>query len=193
MIRLLMFALSACMFCGCAPPPAPPMAFRGTAIVPPMTLPAQSFTDQTGSPFSLAADSTVTVLAFGYANCTTMCPTVLASMHGTAAQLGDDGSRVRFGFVTIDPERDDEQALQARLEQFGAGFFGLRYGPEGDQLLQQLGVGVERQEATDDGTYDYDHSGSLFLLDAQGLYRVHHAFGAKPEDVAHDLRLLLTP
>jgi len=177
------FALASCT-------PPRQATFKGTAIDPPDPLPAQSFTDHAGNPFPIAAPGKATMLAFGYATCSTMCPSVLATFTGTDAQLGENVERVRFGFITIDPERDTPEALADRLNQISNKILGLRYGPEGDGLLKQLGVGVEKVDQNGE-SYEYNHSGSIFLLDSTGAYRVHHGFGAKPEDVAHDLRLLL--
>lgn len=167
-----------------------PLVFKGTEIRPPQELPAQSFTDQAELPFSLGEPGKVTILAFGYANCKTMCPGILATWHGTLGHLERDAKNVRFGFVTIDPKRDSATALDTRMNEVGGGFYGLRYGPEGEALLKILGVGFTKTDEEGDG-YEFDHSGSTFLLDEQGRYCVHHGFGTSAEDLAHDVKLLL--
>ena len=46
------------------------------------------------------------VTLFGYTHCPDVCPTGLTEMGKWAEELGPDAEKLRFIFVTVDPERD---------------------------------------------------------------------------------------
>jgi len=69
---------------------------------------------------------------------------------------------------TIDPERDTPAALEPYLRAFGGGLVGL-YGSVAARapLERSLGALAERREGPA-GSYRFEHSATLYLLDAQG-------------------------
>jgi protein SCO1/2 len=95
-------------------------------------------------------------------------------------------------FVTVDPQRDDQAALQRYVAAFGGGLTGLR-GEDAalEPLLQSLGAArrVEPRAGTD---YAVDHSATLFYINARGSFS---AVFTPPFDYARlrdDLAALIT-
>ena len=58
------------------------------------------------------------VMFFGFTHCPDVCPTTLADMAQAMRQLGADADRVQVLFVTVDPERDTQEALARYVTAF---------------------------------------------------------------------------
>ncbi len=68
----------------------------------------------------------VTLLFFGYTNCTDECPATMYNAARVLKQMGAAAARVRVVFVTVDPDRDTPAVLAKYTSQFGPNFVGLR-------------------------------------------------------------------
>ncbi len=146
---------------------AVPQLASGTALPQPRQLPAFSLTDHDGAPFGKAElAGRPSLVFFGFTHCPDVCPMTLAQM----AQLRRDPalSGLRLVFVTVDPERDDTEALRRYVNAFGEGFTGLRGGHDAlDPLLQGLGVAHSVHQLPGGG-YTVDHSAALYYLNSRG-------------------------
>jgi protein SCO1 len=129
----------------------------------------------------------VVVVNFGFTHCPDLCPTTLASLARALTLLGADASRVQVLFVTIDPERDTRQALAAYVSAFDPRFLGLR----GDaaatrQMARNYRVFYQRVGES------FDHSAGSYVSDTQGRARLFLRQSLSPEDMAYDIRQLLS-
>ncbi|MCP4537913.1 MAG: SCO family protein [Chloroflexi bacterium] len=173
---------------------SPPLSFRGNELSSPIEATDFTLTDQHGQPFRLSEQQgQVVLLFFGYASCPDVCPTTLGIWKQAYAELGDDAERVRFVFVTVDPERDTQERMKVHLALFNPNFIGLTGTPEElEPVYQVYGVVHEKQPMPDSGLgYQVTHTASAYLIDADGYWRVRHLFGTPAEDLAHDIRQLL--
>ena len=92
----------------------------------PRPAPPLRLVEHGGRAFDLAAErGKVVLLFFGYTHCPDICPTTLADWRRVHAALGADTSRVRFVFVTTDPERDTPEVAQQYARQFHPAIIGL--------------------------------------------------------------------
>lgn len=108
----IVLASSALALSGCAAHASLP----AYSAVPDFTL-----TDQTGAPFSSAAqlEGLVWIADFIFTNCTGPCPRMTSQMHQVQTGLtGVDG--VRLVSFTVDPERDTPPVLAAYASRFEA-------------------------------------------------------------------------
>jgi protein SCO1/2 len=129
---------------------------------------------------------------FGYTQCPDVCPTTLADLASAVRKLGPDGSRVQVLFVTVDPKRDNAQLLKNYVGAFDPRFLGLR----GDAAAtaaatKEFRVFAAEREGKTAESYTVEHSAQTFAFDPEGRLRLVIAYGAAPEDIAADLRLLL--
>jgi protein SCO1/2 len=176
---------------------APP-AFHGAALEPPAPAPALRLPVAAPAPrdtFDLAratADSGRAALVFfGYTHCPDVCPTTLHDWARVRRLLGDDAARVRFLFVTVDPERDTPAAVAryvAAVDPAILGLAGTR--AEVDAAQRAWGVASYRDGGGGDA-YTVAHPAQVFAVDRAGRLRLTYALGARPDDVAADLRRLL--
>jgi len=167
---------------------------RGQEVNPPRPIPELSARDHRGREFRLAEQrGNVVVLFFGYTTCPDVCPATLARWKRVGEQLGKDADRVRFVFVTVDPERDTAVKVKAYLELFSPDFVGL-VGTE--QELQPLyrAFGAAYEKVPQPGSaagYLVAHTAAVPVVDIQGRWRLWLGPQTSVDDYVHDLRALL--
>jgi protein SCO1/2 len=62
---------------------------------------------------------------FGFTQCPAVCPTTLARAAQAKKLMGRDGERLQVIFITLDPERDTPQMLDAYVKAFDPSFEAL--------------------------------------------------------------------
>jgi protein SCO1/2 len=172
---------------------ARPHEFQGSVIDPPA--PARDFTliDQAGKPFTLSqARGSLVLLFFGYTNCPDVCPVTLTDFKKIKEQLGAQAERVKFVFVTTDPERDTPERIATYLENFDPAITGLT----GDlatleKVWQDYGVYRVKVEGHDHSDYTVDHSSRLYAIGPDGKLHLTFTFGTSPEAMTGDVQALL--
>ena len=169
-------------------------AFRGSELEEPAPVPDFVLTDQHGQPFRLSDQlGQVVLLFFGYTQCPDVCPTTLATWKRVHEALGDDASRVRFVFVTVDPERDTAERLGMHVNAFNPDFVGLTGSSEDLEAVYDV-FDVYYEKDTSSGSaagYLVNHTATTFVLDPEGQWRLRETFGTEVDDVVHDVQQLL--
>ncbi len=153
-----------------------------------------SLTDHNGQARRLADfRGKAVVLFFGYTQCPDVCPTTLSTMRDAMKLLGEDAKRVQVLFVTVDPARDTPALLAQYVPAFDSGFLGL-YGDEKTiaALAKDFKVFYAKQPGSTPGSYSIDHSTGSYAFDPQGKLRLLLRHGETPQNVAADLKLLLS-
>lgn len=134
----------------------------------------------------------VVVVFFGFTQCPDVCPGTLAELAQVKQELGPAGERVQGVLVTLDPERDTPEVLQAYVANFGADFVALRGSLEQTQAAaKEFKVFFAKSPGKTEGSYSIDHTAGSFVFDAQGRVRLFERYGAGPEALKKDLGLLL--
>lgn len=162
-----------------------------TGLVSPLEF---QLTNQDGQPVT-AADyrHDVVLLYFGYTECPDECPTTLATLANALHILGPRSSQVRVLFVSVDPQRDSTAVLKRYVSNFGPEFVGLR----GDSaqltdLSKRYRIAYHYEKPDKDGNYEVDHSSAVFVFDGSGQARLLGQSDNTAQQVASDLRRLLT-
>jgi protein SCO1 len=108
------------------------------------------------------------VVYFGYTFCPDVCPTTMMEIAGTLAALGSRADVVQAIFITVDPQRDTPVILNDYLKSFDPRIVGLS-GSRAQiaAAAKTLRVFYERRDL-DNGTYVYDHSAYIYLIDPEG-------------------------
>ena len=180
---------------------------EGQAIEPAKTLPTFHIARVDGSLFATGPrGDTLTVLFFGYTHCPDICPTTLADWARVHGQLGADTTRVRFVFVSIDPERDTPMIAQQYASRFRRAFIGLAPAPAiATQMVQAFGVAIipDAAQAAPSGvgpradahahgaTPLIGHSSQALLLDTHGRMIALYPPGTRWQALLADLKALL--
>ncbi|MFQ5707870.1 MAG: SCO family protein [bacterium] len=189
LINLMVVALMVSTGCHTSEP-----SFKTTVIeglIPPSDF---TLTDQNGEPFTLSEHKgEVVLLFFGYTYCPDVCPLTLSTWKKVENALKEDGNKVKFVYVTVDPERDTRGKMRQHLSIFSPDFIGLTGTLE--ELLpvySAYGVYREKVKISDSAAgYLVNHTTRMFVFDRQGKLRLGIPYDAPVEDIVHDIRLLL--
>jgi protein SCO1/2 len=149
--------------------------------------------DAEGKPRNLAEfKGKVVVVFFGYTQCPDVCPTTMAELSQVKRALGQDGERLQGVFVTVDPERDTAAVLKAYVDNFNAGFVGLRGNAEQTQAVsREFKVFFAKVPGKTETSYTVDHTAGAYIFDTQGRIRLFSRYGAGPKALEDDIRALL--
>lgn len=165
-----------------------------TALLGP-TMPANfraaAFTlhDSTGRSFALRRPGRVVVLTFLHSLCKSTCPVTAQTIRGALDDLTpSQRAGVDTYAVTVAPREDTAAHVRAFLREQRVGSF-LHYltGP-----LPAVRA-VWKRYGIHPNTQGEDHSAFILLVDRRGIVRIGYpANETVPEDLAHDLRILVS-
>lgn len=141
-------------------------------------------------------DGEITLAYFGYLSCPDMCPLTMADLRQARQLVGEElADRTNVAFVTVDPERDGPEELNAYLSLFfDHGVLALT-APDDAALTtaaDQLGVRFELEDPEPDGTYEVMHSAITYVIDDHGEVIRELPFGVSAEEFAEVIEATLT-
>lgn len=195
-----LFLAAVLLAAGCGQRPQPRTAkldsgWHGSLLDPPVAAPDFALTDPAGGTFRLSDQRGHPVLLFfGYTACPDVCPTELGTWRRVREMLGPDGERVRWVFITVDPERDTPERVGKYVRSAGhesfVGLTGSR--AELEKVWRDYNVYVKKEEPKEPGGYyAVTHSALTYLVDRDGRLVLLWSFGTKAEDMAADLRRIM--
>ena len=158
---------------------------------PPRQAPDFSLSGSNGSELKLRSyRGKVVVLAFGFTSCPDVCPITLATLAQARKKLGAEGNELQVVYITVDPERDDDERMRTYLASFDPTFIGGTGTAERlAAVRKEYGINATRQAL---GTsYLYAHSSFTYLIDREGKLRALMPYGHSADDYVHDLRILM--
>ena len=165
---------------------------HGVMIEPPRDVAAFEFVLPSGETFRTAPEpKRPMLLFFGYTHCPDVCPTTMADWTRAKAKLGAKGARVRFVFVSVDPERDTPTIADQYAKQFDASFVGVSGNAATTAgIMKAFGVSAAREPGVDATHYFVGHSGSTFLVDSKGRLVAMYPLGIGWDALVADLETL---
>lgn len=179
-------------------------SFLGTEYDPRPPAPAVELTDFNNQPFRLRDYfGQPIVVFFGYTNCPDVCPATVYNVAWVFDRLQSvENLSAKFVMITVDPSRDDSQALKQFLGGFDSSFIGLTGTPEELESVQsKFGILAQRDDGVDlhaaehvqagAENYTITHTSRLFLIDKRGNLAVSYSFGTEPEVILTDLLYLI--
>lgn len=194
-LRALAAALCAALALTACEAPLPPATnFKGTDLRGETFAADFRLTDHYGVTRELADfRGKVVMIFFGYTHCPDVCPTTLSDAAQAMSQLTPaEAERVQVLFVSVDPARDSLDMLREYVPYFHPDFIGLTGSPEAvAEAAAAFRIAYRHHAEADSASYLIDHTAGSYLLDRRGRVRVFLPFAQMPDDIAHDLRLLL--
>lgn len=137
--------------------------------------------DLRGKPFAIF---------FGFTQCPDVCPTSMLELSHLIEDLGDDGDKMRYLFVSVDPERDTAELLKEYLSNFDARLVGIVGTPEEIAALAKA-YRVFYEKVATSGGYTINHTATIYLMDAKGRLASTIAFGEDHETALKKMRRLI--
>jgi protein SCO1/2 len=136
----------------------------------------------------------VLMLYFGYTKCPDVCPTSLAFITQTLHELSPQELPQVVGiFISVDPKRDNVQALADYVAYFHENFIGLTGSAEEIAAVAGL-YGAQYHQVELPGSafgYSVNHSSATYLIDKQGQLRFVFPHQTAPSIMLEGLRYLL--
>jgi protein SCO1/2 len=175
--------------------PSDTSVYHGGLISPVLPKPRFILTDTSGAPydFLIKTQGYVTLLFFGYAHCTDVCP---MQMHVIARAIKAvppaTADQLKVVFVSTDPDHDTPQVLQTFLAQFDERFIGLTGSQEAiDAAQRAANIPVARKTgAQAGGISEIGHAAFVLAYTKDNLAHVIYPDGMKEADWVHDLPYL---
>jgi protein SCO1 len=125
---------------------------------------------------------------FGYTNCPDVCPTTLNVISDAQKKLGNQSSRVRTVFITLDPVRDTPSVLRFYLHAFGGHITGLTGSASAIRQAAREYHVYFAEHPLAGGAYSVDHSNTLYLMGPDGKFVTFYDESIGPDALAADLR-----
>ena len=124
---------------------------------------------------------------FGFTHCPDVCPSTLRDISMALDHLDNEADAIQPLFITLDPERDDVEAMADYVTAFDPRVLGLTGTREEiDRATAAYRIYSARVPLGDDD-YTVDHSAYTYLLDREGEYLAHFSFGVDPEEMAEGI------
>jgi len=147
--------------------------------------------DQRGQPITEAAfRGHPSAVFFGFTHCPEVCPTTLFELDGWLKKLGDDGKNIRAYFVSVDPERDTAEIMNAYVGNVSDRIVGITGEPDKVAAMAKSFNIFWRKVDTGDGDYTMDHTASVLLLHGNGDFAGTIAYGEDPDTALAKLKRL---
>ncbi len=133
---------------------------------------------------------TPSLVFFGFTFCPDICPTTLVEMTEALKAMGPAADRIQPLFVTVDPERDNAQALKDYTSSFDPRITGLTGSrAQIDAVLKTYRVvAIRRGEGED---YTMDHSTLLYLMGPDGKLKQIFSHDMDPKALADGITKLI--
>jgi protein SCO1 len=163
--------------------------YQGSLINPPVPAADFTLTDQQGQPFRLGDQKDKVVLVFfGFTNCEDVCPITMAQYKQVKNDLGDLAKDVRFVFITVDPQRDDVEALRSYIGKFDPSFVGLTGNPANlAKVWKDYGVYVNQDATEGQDNYIDEHTARIYAIDTRGNLRLTYLYGTETDALVEDI------
>ncbi len=132
-----------------------------------------------------------TLIFFGFTHCPDVCPTALFEISEILRAMGKDADRVNAYFISVDPERDNKDAMKDYLSSFDPHLKGLTGDPEAISRVLSAYRVYAKKVPLKDGDYTMDHTALTYLMDRDGKFVAPFNLSRKPEEAAADLKKYL--
>lgn len=168
-----------------------PESFKGTDLG---KMPEADFalSDTAGHAVQLAGlRGSPVVLTFVYSQCLDVCPLIAHKLSQVYAALGADSQRVKFVAVSTAPELDTPISIARFAQAQGMDGKWIYLNGTRAQLEPVWASYFIGADAAAQSGAQVNHQSRVILIDALGQQRVNYDPDFAPEDVTHDLKLLL--
>ncbi|MDO7911396.1 SCO family protein [Pseudomonas monteilii] len=130
------------------------------------------------------------MIFFGFTQCPAVCPTTLARAVQIKKLMGRDAGFLQVVFITLDPERDTPEVLDAYVKAFDPSFTALTGTPEEiAEVAKEFKVFYEKVPEGD--TYTISHSSTSYVYDSRGTLRLSLSHSLNAKECAEDLLTLM--
>ncbi|WP_240951803.1 SCO family protein [Bacillus sp. RO2] len=127
---------------------------------------------------------------FIFTNCDTVCPPMTANMARVQREMKETGVEVPIVSFSIDPENDTPEALKEYGDLYQADYQAWNFvtGYDQETIERFANVSFMVPASKEEGSDQYMHSTSIFLVDKEGFVRESYSGLDVPlEEIMEDL------
>ncbi len=129
--------------------------------------------NQNGEPYLSELRSKKKVIYFGYTFCPDVCPIDILKISRLVDQSPELIKDFDFIFITVDPERDNQNQMKNFMSNFNENLIGLTGEVKViDNVLSKYRIYVKRNKKGNEN-YLVDHSSLIFLINEKDEYITH--------------------
>jgi len=185
----MLLALVALTLAACSPPPPPFNASEVSGIAYGKNI---GIADTSGQIRRIEDfKDQVTLVFFGFTRCPDVCPSTLMRLRQVRDALGADADKLQVLLVSVDPERDTPDRLEAYVKNFDPSFIGLRPEPaELEKVVKAFHAIAVKVPTADGKDYTVDHSATIYVYDRRNQLRLIAQPDIAIDALATDLRRL---
>ncbi|RMV71881.1 Sco1/SenC/PrrC protein [Pseudomonas caricapapayae] len=130
------------------------------------------------------------MIFFGFTQCPAICPTALARAAQIRKLMGEEGKTLQVVFITLDPERDTPEVIDAYVKAFDPTFVALSGTlEETAATTREFGVFFEKVPLGD--TYTISHTATSYVYDTRGVLRLGLSHRLSAQQCTEDLLTLM--
>jgi protein SCO1 len=143
-------------------------------------VPTFSYVDQEGRPFGSAnMRGKVSVAAFMFTRCPTICPRITTTMKTLQTRAEQDGIDIHWLSFSVDPENDSPSVLKEYAARYGADldhwtFLTGDVAKIRETAEQGFKIAAEGNAEANSEHYGISHGSHLVLVDAAGQIRGYY-------------------
>ena len=143
--------------------------------------------DPQGNVMTLSSfQGSMPMVFFGFTQCSAVCSTTLARAVQIKKLMGRDADFLQVVFISLDPERDTPEVLDAYVKAFDPSFVALSGTlEETAAVAKEFGVFYEKVPAGD--TYTISHSSTSYVFDSRGVLRLGLSHSLNARECTEDL------
>jgi protein SCO1/2 len=125
-----------------------------------------------GQIYDSKEDQRPMLIYFGFTYCPDVCPTTLLTMANVIEKLGDNAKKLTPLFITVDPERDNEEVLSNYVSAFHENIIGLTGSlDEIENITSDWKVYFKKEENSDmPDNYTVNHLDIIFIANKNGEF-----------------------
>ncbi|AZG86929.1 SCO family protein [Pseudomonas syringae pv. pisi str. PP1] len=130
------------------------------------------------------------MIFFGFTQCPAICPTALARAAQIRKLMGEEGKTLQVVFITLDPERDTPEVIDAYVKAFDPTFVALS-GTLEETAATAKGFGVFFEKVPLGDTYTISHTATSYVYDTRGVLRLGLSHRLSAQQCTEDLLTLM--
>lgn len=128
------------------------------------------------------------LIYFGFTYCPDVCPMALQKMAIAQDMLGQDGDKIGYILISVDPERDTPESLSQYVsaDVFPKGLRGFTGSLEQVDVAKTAYKVFAQKTLLPDSASDYtvDHSDIMYLMNKDGKFADYFHSGSTPNDIS---------